>query len=210
MSEWSELLNGTRIIPVLVIDQIEDAVPLARTLCDAGLFVLEITLRTAVARDAIKRIQADVAAAIVGVGTILEDTQLLDVSSLGVRFAVSPGHTLNLLETARLEGIAYLPGAQTLSEVLFLREKGFFFQKFFPAELSGGTKALKAISSVIPDVTFCPTGGLTPENASEYLSLKNVECIGGSWIAPRDLIRAHEWEEISKRAKSAILLNKAN
>ncbi|WP_275097823.1 bifunctional 4-hydroxy-2-oxoglutarate aldolase/2-dehydro-3-deoxy-phosphogluconate aldolase [Sedimenticola hydrogenitrophicus] len=210
MTDWGELLKETSVIPVLVIDRIEDAVPLASTLVDAGLRVLEITLRTPASREAIQEILNGVPQAVIGAGTVLDADQLNEMAELGVRFAVSPGHTPALLDAARETGLPFLPGAQTLAEILFVREHGFYFQKFFPAGLNGGTAMLKSISTVVQDVNFCPTGGVSPDNAHAYLSLPNVACVGGSWIAPRDLIMAGRWDEIFSLAKAARLLNPGN
>ena len=203
MIDWTKLLNGCRVIPVLVIENMEDAVPLAKTLCEAGLPILEITLRTDAALQAIERIKDNVPEAILGVGTVLEIDQMHQAKKSGAEFFVSPAHTANLVTEAQENEYPFLFGAQTLAEMMTLREKGLHMQKFFPAELNGGVKFLKAVHSVLPDIQFCPTGGITLENAPDYLSLPNVACIGGSWIAPKDLIATKNWSEISKRAKEA-------
>lgn len=206
MAVWTELLSGVSMIPVLVIDKADDAVPLAKTLVAAGMPVLEITLRTPEAMEAIRRVAEEVPEAIVGAGTMLEPEQFDALAEAGGRFAVSPGHTGALLEAAIENDMPFLPGVQTLSEMLFLRECGFTMQKFFPAEQSGGAAFLKTVSGVVGDISFCPTGGISPKNAADYLSLPNVACIGGSWMAPRDLIQANDWDEIGKRAKDAVAL----
>lgn len=208
MSEWNDLLKDVRIIPVLVIDDVETAIPLAETLCQAGLPVLEITLRTKAALPAIKAIRDNVSQAILGVGTVLDVPQVQQSIDHGAQFCVSPGHTANLLDEAERQKIPFLFGASSLSEMMYLRERGFLMQKFFPAELNGGVPFLKAVNSVLPDVMLCPTGGISSETAETYLSLPNIPCLGGSWIAPKDLINSGDWEEISKRASHAAQLGK--
>ncbi|WP_420548075.1 bifunctional 4-hydroxy-2-oxoglutarate aldolase/2-dehydro-3-deoxy-phosphogluconate aldolase [Curvivirga sp.] len=208
MSKWNKLLQDIRVVPVLVIEDVEKAVPLAKTLCEAGLHVLEITLRTKAALPAIKAIKDNVPEAILGVGTVLDHEQIDHAANHDCQFFVSPGHTPNLVQEAKQKELPFLFGANTLSEMMFLREQGFIMQKFFPAELNGGVKLLKAAYSVLPDVQFCPTGGISIENAEDYLNLPNVACIGGSWIAPKDLITSGDWDKISKLAKHAATLGR--
>ena len=200
---WNDLSPSLRVIPVIVIDDAKNAVPLAETLVENGLPVIEVTLRTPDALDAIEAIASAVPDAIVGAGTVLDATHVDAVGSAGGRFLVAPGSTSELLERAEAARLPILPGAQTLSEVMALRSAGYRFLKFFPANLLGGAALLKAVSSVVSDVAFCPTGGLTMDNAMDYLDLPNVRAIGGSWIAPRDDIAAGNWSAIAARADAA-------
>jgi 2-dehydro-3-deoxyphosphogluconate aldolase/(4S)-4-hydroxy-2-oxoglutarate aldolase len=197
------------VIPVIVIDSLATAVPLARALVAGGLSVLEITLRTPVAMDAMRAIASEVPEAVVGVGTVLSPAQLDDAGRAGARFAVSPGVTPTLVAAARDHAVPLLPGAATVSEVMFLREAGYRFLKFFPAEASGGTKFLSSLASVIGDVRFCPTGGVTPANAGTYLALPNVVCVGGSWMLPKDRVAAGDWDAIRTAAAAASALRPA-
>lgn len=197
------------VIPVIVIDSLATAVPLARALVAGRLSVLEITLRTPVAMDAIRAIASEVPEAVVGVGTVLSPAQLDDAGRAGARFAVSPGVTPTLVAAARDHAVPLLPGAATVSEVMFLREAGYRFLKFFPAEASGGTKFLSSLASVIGDVRFCPTGGVTPANAGTYLALPNVVCVGGSWMLPKDRVAAGDWDAIRTAAAAASALRPA-
>ncbi len=197
------------VIPVIVIDSLATAVPLARALVTGGLSVLEITLRTPVAMDALRAIASEVPEAVVGVGTVLSPAQLDDAGRAGARFAVSPGVTPTLVAAARDHAVPLLPGAATVSEVMFLREAGYRFLKFFPAEASGGTKFLSSLASVIGDVRFCPTGGVTPANAGTYLALPNVVCVGGSWMLPKDRVAAGDWDAIRTAAAAASALRPA-
>ena len=204
----NDVMNTSPVMPVMVINQIEQAVPLARALVDGGLKVLEITLRTPVALECIRRIKAEVPGAIVGAGTII-NTQTLDQAiAAGAEFIVSPGVTPSLLDAALSSGIPTLPGVITPSEVMRLLEKGITAMKFFPAEAAGGIPMLKSIGGPLPQVTFCPTGGVNPKNAPEYLSLSNVACVGGSWMAPAELVDAGDWAEITRRAAEAAALKK--
>ena len=177
------------IVPVLVIDDVAHARPLAEALVAGGLPALEVTLRTPVALDAI-RVMAEVPGGIVGAGTLLTPEDVRAARAAGARFGVSPGATPRLIEACVAEELPLLPGAATASEVMGLWEQGFDMLKFFPAEAAGGAPALRAIGAPIPQVSFCPTGGLTPQNAPDYLSLPNVICAGGSWVAPKALVAA--------------------
>lgn len=210
MSDSSDRIAATLkrgpVIPVIVIDSLAQAVPLARALVDGGLDVLEITLRTPVALEALRAIAAEVPDAIVGVGTVLDRAQLDAAGKAGAQFAVSPGATPQLLEAARGHAVPLLPGAATVSEVMFLREHGYRYLKFFPAEASGGAKFLSSLASVIPDVRFCPTGGVTPANAGAYLAIPNVLCVGGSWMLPKDRVAAGDWDAIREAARAASAL----
>ena len=191
------------VVPVMVIDNVEDAVPLARALVKGGLPVLEITLRTPQAMDCIRAIAAEVEGAFVGSGTVLTPEQLQDSYKLGCKFAVSPGSTETLLKSAEDYDIALLPGGVTASECMKLLEWGYSIQKFFPAEPAGGTAYLASLASPLPQVRFCPTGGITPETAPGYLKLPNVITIGGSWMVPKKLIAAKDWAGIEALARQA-------
>ena len=191
------------VVPVMVIDNVEDAVPLARALVKGGLPVLEITLRTPQAMDCIRAIAAEVEGAFVGSGTVLTPEQLQDSYKLGCKFAVSPGSTETLLKSAEDYDIALLPGGVTASECMKLLEWGYSIQKFFPAEPAGGTAYLASLASPLPQVRFCPTGGITPETAPGYLKLPNVITIGGSWMVPKKLIAARDWAGIEALARQA-------
>lgn len=203
MTAIKEIMNTSPVIPVMVINRLEHAAPLAHALVEGGLKVLEITLRTPVALDAIKTIKAEVPGAIVGAGTVINTETLQQAIDAGSEFLVSPGVTENLIDSAVASGVPILPGVISPSEVMRLMEKGITEMKFFPAEAAGGVPMLKSIGGPLPQVTFCPTGGVSPKNAQEYLALKNVACVGGSWMAPADLVDAENWEEITRRAKEA-------
>lgn len=199
------LARGT-VIPVIVIDDVAHATPLARALVAGGLSVLEVTLRTSAALDAVRAMRAAVPDAVVGVGTVLSLEQLDAAHAAGARFAVSPGVTDRLLDAVDGHPVPLLPGAGTVSEVMRLRERGYRHLKFFPAEAAGGVKFLSSLASVIRDVKFCPTGGVTPANAASYLALPNVVCVGGSWMIPKDLVRAGDWAGIEALAREAAKL----
>ncbi|MEI8570513.1 keto-hydroxyglutarate-aldolase/keto-deoxy-phosphogluconate aldolase [Methylomonas sp. LW13] len=203
-----EVMTTSPVMPVMVINQLEQAVPLARALVEGGLKVLEITLRTPVALDAIRRIKAEVPGAIVGAGTIINTQTLKNAIGAGAEFIVSPGVTDSLLDAALASGVPILPGVITPSEVMRLMDKGITAMKFFPAEAAGGIPMLKSIGGPLPQVTFCPTGGVNPKNAVEYLALSNVACVGGSWMAPSELVDAGDWAEITRRAAEASALKK--
>jgi 2-dehydro-3-deoxyphosphogluconate aldolase / (4S)-4-hydroxy-2-oxoglutarate aldolase len=199
-------LKKAPVVPVMVIDDVKQAVPLARALVNGGLPVLEITLRTATAMDSIKAIIAEVEGAIVGAGTVLAPQQLRECEKAGCVFAVSPGATGKLLGEAEDRNIALLPGGVTASECMALLEWGYTIQKFFPAEPAGGSAYLSSLASPLPQVKFCPTGGITPELAPKYLKLTNVITIGGSWMAPKNLVAAGDWAGIEKLAREAAAL----
>jgi 2-dehydro-3-deoxyphosphogluconate aldolase / (4S)-4-hydroxy-2-oxoglutarate aldolase len=187
------------VIPVLTIDRVEDAQPLARALIAGGLPALEITLRTDAAIEAIAAI-AEVEGAMAGVGTLLTSAQVQDAKAAGAIFGVSPGATPSLIAAALKFDLPLLPGASTATEAMRLLEQGFSFQKFFPAEAVGGALALGSLAGPLPQITFCPTGGVTPENAKTYLALPNTLCVGGSWIAPKALVAEGAWDEITQIA----------
>ena len=193
------------IIPVLVIEDVAHARPLAEALVAGGLPALEVTLRTPAALDAI-RAMAAVPGGIVGAGTLLTPEDVRAAKAAGARFGVSPGATPRLIAASIAEGLPLLPGAATASEVMVLWEQGYDMLKFFPAEAAGGAPALKAIGAPIPQVSFCPTGGVSPANAKAYLSLPNVLCAGGSWVAPADSVAAGDWAAIEGLARAAAAL----
>jgi 2-dehydro-3-deoxyphosphogluconate aldolase / (4S)-4-hydroxy-2-oxoglutarate aldolase len=198
------------VVPVMVIENLKDAVPLARALVKGGLPVLEITLRTPAALECIKAIVGEVEGAIVGSGTVLTPQQLRDSRKAGCSFAVSPGSTGKLLGAAEEEeDIELLPGGVTASECMALLEWGYTIQKFFPAEPAGGAAYLASLASPLPQIKFCPTGGITPGNAPNYLKLSNVITIGGSWMIPRALIAGGDWVGIEELAREASLLKKS-
>ena len=190
------------VIAVLTIERVEDAQPLARALVAGGLPALEITLRTDAALEAIAAI-AEVEGAIAGVGTLLTPMQVRDAKSAGAIFGVSPGATPTLVAAAQEIDLPLLPGAATATEAMRLLEQGFIFQKFFPAEAAGGALALGSIAGPLPQIKFCPTGGITPENVKSYLALPNTLCVGGSWIAPKALVDSGSWEKITQIARHA-------
>jgi 2-dehydro-3-deoxyphosphogluconate aldolase/(4S)-4-hydroxy-2-oxoglutarate aldolase len=198
----AKVCNTAPVIPVLTIDRVEDAQPLARALVAGGLPALEITLRTAAAMEAIAAV-AEVEGAMAGVGTLLTAAQIRGAKSAGATFGVSPGATETLIQTARDYNLPLLPGAATATEAMRLLEQGFIFQKFFPAEAAGGAPALGSMAGPLPQITFCPTGGVTPKNAKTYLALPNTRCVGGSWIAPKALIDAGDWDQITQIARRA-------
>jgi 2-dehydro-3-deoxyphosphogluconate aldolase/(4S)-4-hydroxy-2-oxoglutarate aldolase len=197
------LVRDVPVIPVLVIERASDAVPLAEALVDGGLTLLEVTLRTPAALDAVTAIATRVPGATVGVGSAIDPAQFAAAVAAGAAFAVSPGATPQLEAAAREAGLPWLPGAQTVSEVLALRARGHRLVKFFPAQASGGVGFLRSIAGPMADVRFCPTGGVTPENAREYLRLPNVPCVGGSWLTPVDAVSAGRWDEIRALARQA-------
>jgi 2-dehydro-3-deoxyphosphogluconate aldolase / (4S)-4-hydroxy-2-oxoglutarate aldolase len=196
-------LNRAPVVPVMVIEDVKQAVPLARALVAGGLPVLEITLRTEAAIDCIKAIIAEVEGAVVGAGTVLTPKQLRLCEKIGCAFAVSPGSTGKLLDEAEGRDIALLPGGATASECMALLEWGYTIQKFFPAEPAGGSAYLASLAQPLPQVRFCPTGGITPDLAPKYLKLSNVITLGGSWMAPKNLVAAGDWLAIEKLARDA-------
>ncbi|HYD06384.1 MAG TPA: bifunctional 4-hydroxy-2-oxoglutarate aldolase/2-dehydro-3-deoxy-phosphogluconate aldolase [Reyranella sp.] len=197
------------VIPVLTIERLADAVPLARALVKGGLPVLEITFRTAAAVDALRAIVREVPDAMVGAGTVLDEAQLRQAMDAGARFGVSPGCTAALAAAVRAAGLPFLPGIQTVSEALALREQGFRLLKFFPADAADGVTWLKAVAAPLAGLGFCPTGGIGIETAPAYLALANVACVGGSWVAPRDAVAAGDWSRIERLAQAAAALKRA-
>lgn len=200
------ILKLQPVVPVLVIDDVATAVPLARALVAGGLKAIEITLRTPVALDAIRAVANEVEGAVAGAGTILTKADFKAAVEAGSKFIVSPGTTIELLDVARKSDIPLLPGAATPSEVMSLREEGFSILKFFPAEQAGGASYLKSLSSPLAGTMFCPTGGVSLKNAKDYLSLPNVICVGGSWVAPKELVEKGDWEGITALAREAAAL----
>lgn len=194
------------VVPVIIVDDLADAVPLARALVAGGLRALEITLRTKAALAAIERVAAEVPDAVVGAGTVVEAGQIAAVRAAGARFMVSPGCYPALLDAALDSGLPFLPGTATPSEVMALQARGLTHVKLFPAEAVGGVKLLKSLASPLSGVRFCPTGGITPKNAPDYLALPNVACVGGSWMIPADLVAAKDWAGITALAAQASAL----
>ncbi len=191
----------------MVVEDLADAVPLARALVAGGLPAIEVTLRTPAALDAIRAISAEVPEAVVGAGTLVTPVQVSDVVAAGARFLVSPGWTETLLEAMRGSGLPFLPGVSTTSEVVALLERGVTEMKFFPAEAAGGTAYLKALASPLPQARFCPTGGIGLGSAPAYLALPNVGCVGGSWMLPKDAIAGRDWGRVETLAREAAALS---
>ena len=202
-----ELCRLAPIIPVLVVEDASAAADLARALVAGGLPVLEVTLRTPAALDVIREMSG-VEGGRVGAGTLLTPADVEAALEAGATFGVSPGATDRILDACEANGLPLLPGAATASEAMRLLERGYGVQKFFPAEASGGAAALKAIGAPIPQVRFCPTGGVSLKNASDYLSLPNVLCAGGSWVAPKDAVDARDWARVETLAREASQLTR--
>jgi 2-dehydro-3-deoxyphosphogluconate aldolase/(4S)-4-hydroxy-2-oxoglutarate aldolase len=202
-SPLPSVLDLAPVVPVVVVDDLADAVPLARALVAGGLPAIEVTLRTPVALDAIRAIAAEVPDAVVGAGTVVTAEQVAEVVAAGARFLVSPGWTDALLTAMRDSGVPFLPGVSTTSEVVALLERGVREMKFFPAEAAGGTAYLKALAAPLPQARFCPTGGIGPASAPRYLALPNVGCVGGSWMLPRDAVTDRDWGRVEALAREA-------
>ncbi len=198
-----DVMRTGPVIPVIVIDNLEDAVPLCRALVTGGIRVLELTLRTPVALAAIRAVAREVEGAIVGVGTITRPEDVAQSIEAGASFGVSPGLTPALAEAVRASGLPMLPGVMTPSDVIAARAAGFTELKLFPAQQAGGMGMLKALGGPFPDVTFCPTGGVSAATAPDFLALPNVACVGGSWLTPKDAIRAGDWARITALAREA-------
>ncbi|PQV57696.1 2-dehydro-3-deoxyphosphogluconate aldolase/(4S)-4-hydroxy-2-oxoglutarate aldolase [Defluviimonas denitrificans] len=201
----AEICALAPVVPVLVIEDAAQAKGLAQALVKGGLPALEVTLRTPSALDAI-RAMAEVPGGVVGAGTLLTPADVKAAKAAGARFGVSPGATDRLIAACVDEELPLLPGAATATEVMVLLEKGFTVQKFFPAEASGGAPALAAIGAPIPQVKFCPTGGVSMKNVADYLKLSNVLCCGGSWVAPKAAVQAGDWDQIETLARAAAAL----
>lgn len=208
MKHWKksaeEILTASPVVPVIVINDVKDAVPLAKALLAGGVRTLEVTLRTACALEAIKIIMEEMPEAIVGAGTVTTVEQFRKVSELGVEFIITPGLTASLLKEAVAGDIPVIPGIATLGELMTGAEAGLTCFKFFPAEINGGVAALKAFAGPMPDVKFCPTGGISLKNYRDYLALKNVLCVGGSWFVPTEAIEQGDFATITRMAKEAV------
>jgi 2-dehydro-3-deoxyphosphogluconate aldolase/(4S)-4-hydroxy-2-oxoglutarate aldolase len=204
--QLAEVLAQAGIVPVLVINKVDDALPLAQALVEGGLNVLEVTLRTDAALNAVEEIAKHLPDAHVGTGTVLNAADLQRSVDAGATFMVSPGATETLLDAAENHEVPLLPGAATASEVMRLLERGYRYQKFFPAEAAGGVPMLKSLAGPLSQVQFCPTGGIGPGNAGDYLALPNVICAGGSWMASAKLVEEKRWDEITRLAKGAAAL----
>ncbi|MEU7893877.1 bifunctional 4-hydroxy-2-oxoglutarate aldolase/2-dehydro-3-deoxy-phosphogluconate aldolase [Nonomuraea sp. NPDC049152] len=200
------LLDLAPVIPVVVVDDVETAVPMARALVAGGLPVIEVTLRTACGLEAIARIAAEVPGAVIGAGTVRTPADIAASVESGAKFLVSPGTTPALLDALLAAGVPFLPGAATASEVMTLAERGLGELKFFPAEAAGGLPYLKSLAGPLPDVRFCPTGGIRPETARDYLALPNVGCVGGTWLTPADALASGDWGRVEKLAAEAAAL----
>ena len=199
------IFDKSRVVPVLSVTEVDEAIPLAKALTNGGLNVLEVTLRT---QNALKVIQemSSVKEAVVGVGTIINRQDVKNAVFAGAKFGVSPGITDDLVLACEEYGLPLIGGVSSASEIMQMVNRGYNFLKFFPAEVAGGISALKALLGPFPEVSFCPTGGISMDNAKEYLNLKNVICVGGSWIATSDMIDKKDWFEITRRAKSSAIL----
>lgn len=200
------ILQRAPVVPVIVVHELATAAPLAEALYAGGLTVLEVTLRTPVALDAISAMRKAVPQAVVGAGTLTRAEHFGQSDAAGAQFGVSPGLSAELAEASSGVSWPYLPGVMTPGELLNAQAHGFQYLKLFPAQQAGGVGMLKALHSVFPDVGFCPTGGISRANAAEFLALPNVLCVGGSWVAPADLIRAGDWQAIQKLARDAAAL----
>ncbi len=199
----TDIMRASPVIPVIAIEDLAQAVPLAQALVAGGIRVLEVTLRTAHGLAAIRAIAEQVPQAIVGVGTLTRPEEFVAARNAGAVFGVSPGLTAALVEAAKVSGLPLLPGVMTPSEVMAAREAGFRQLKLFPAVPAGGVGMLKALSGPLPDALFCPTGGITQESAPQFLALENVACVGGSWLTPKEALRAGDWPAITALAKAA-------
>lgn len=206
MSSVSSVLDLAPVIPVVVLQDADDAVPVARALAAGGVPIIELTLRTDAALECIRRIAADVPEIEVGAGTILSPSDAEAATAAGAQFLVSPGSTPALLEAMSASGLRFLPGVATVSEAMALREAGVRELKFFPAEAAGGTAMLRSIAGPLRDVRFCPTGGITPASAPSYLALPNVACVGGSWLTPQPAIDSKDWAQITRWARQTLAL----
>ena len=195
-----EVMTSTPVVPVIVVENVEQAINLGKALVAGGVPVLEVTLRTEAALDAIAALRELVPEAIVGAGTVCTREQYVKAVEAGSQFIISPGMTPDLLAVGKEYDVPYLPAVATISDILLGIEYGYDHFKFFPAEINGGVKALKAFAGPLSDISFCPTGGISPANYKEYLALPNVLCVGGSWIVPKDLIEAGKWDEITALA----------
>lgn len=201
------ILSLAPVMPVVSLPSLDLAVPLARCLVEAGARTIEITLRNDCALEAIERVATAVPEILVGAGTVLNSADFNRVRAAGAAFAISPGCTADLAEAARRDEFPYLPAVSTVSEMMCLRDLGFQFLKLFPAKVVGGPAFLKAVGAPLPDIRFCPTGGVRADTAADYLALDNVACVGGSWIAPTKAIQARDWQGISERVRACAALS---
>ncbi|OOQ27999.1 bifunctional 4-hydroxy-2-oxoglutarate aldolase/2-dehydro-3-deoxy-phosphogluconate aldolase [Helicobacter pylori] len=201
-----EVLQISPIVPVVVIENVKDAVPLAQSLIEGGIPIIEVTLRSSCALEAIELIAKNVPKMRVGAGTILNLTQLEQAQNRGAEFLISPGLTIKLLEHAKKKNMPLIPGVSSSSEVMQALELGYNALKFFPAEYCGGVKLLNAFNGPFKGVKFCPTGGISADNMRSYLNLENVLCVGGSWLTPKNLIQNKEWDKITEICKRALAL----
>ncbi|GAA9348913.1 bifunctional 4-hydroxy-2-oxoglutarate aldolase/2-dehydro-3-deoxy-phosphogluconate aldolase [Helicobacter pylori] len=201
-----EILQISPIIPVVVVENIKDAVPLAQSLIEGGIHIIEVTLRSSCALEAIELIAKNVPKMRVGAGTILDPTQLEQAQNRGAEFLISPGLTIKLLEYAKKKDMPLIPGVSSSSEVMQALELGYNALKFFPAEYCGGVKLLNAFNGPFKGVKFCPTGGISADNMHSYLNLENVLCVGGSWLTPKNLIQNKEWDKITEICKRSLVL----
>ncbi|WRB49866.1 bifunctional 4-hydroxy-2-oxoglutarate aldolase/2-dehydro-3-deoxy-phosphogluconate aldolase [Helicobacter pylori] len=201
-----EVLQISPIVPVVVIENIKDAVPLAQSLVEGGIHIIEVTLRSSCALEAIELIAKNVPKMRVGAGTILNPTQLEQAQNRGAEFLISPGLTIKLLEYAKKKDMPLIPGVSSSSEVMQALELGYNALKFFPAEYCGGVKLLNAFNGPFKGVKFCPTGGISTDNMHSYLNLENVLCVGGSWLTPKNLIQNKEWDKITEICKRSLAL----
>ncbi|GAA8523235.1 bifunctional 4-hydroxy-2-oxoglutarate aldolase/2-dehydro-3-deoxy-phosphogluconate aldolase [Helicobacter pylori] len=201
-----EILQISPIVPVVVVENIKDAVPLAQSLIEGGIPIIEVTLRSSCALEAIELIAKNVPKMRVGAGTILNLTQLEQAQNRGAEFLISPGLTIKLLEHAKKKDMPLIPGVSSSSEVMQALELGYNALKFFPAEYCGGVKLLNAFNGPFKGVKFCPTGGISADNMRSYLALENVVCVGGSWLTPKDLVQNKEWDKITEICKRALAL----
>lgn len=208
MNNWkitsADVFSQGPVVPVLVIEKVEDALPIARALMDGGITVLEVTLRTQAALAVIETIAKEIPEAYIGAGTVTNREQLKAVTDAGAKFAISPGLTADLLAAGKEGSIPLIPGVSNISDLMKANDAGYDHLKFFPAEAAGGVKALKSIGGPFPNTVFCPTGGIGLNNYKEYLALPNVRCVGGSWLAPNDAIENKQWHVLSDLAKQAI------
>ncbi len=208
MKNWKtsaeKILTTGPVVPVIVVNKLEHAVPMAKALVAGGVRVLEVTLRTPVAMEALRLMIKEVPDAIVGAGTVINTQQLQEVTEAGAQFVISPGITEPLLKAAVEGPVPLIPGITTVSELMTGMDYGLREFKFFPAEANGGVKALQAIGGPFPQVRFCPTGGISPANYRDYLALKSVLCIGGSWLVPNDALESGDWDRITRLAREAV------
>lgn len=210
MNNWkissADVFSQGPVVPVLVIERVEDAIPIAEALIAGGINVLEVTLRTDAALDVIAAIAKAMPEAYIGAGTVTNRDHLKAVTDAGAKFAISPGLTADLLAAGKEGTIPLIPGVSNISDLMKANDAGYDHLKFFPAEAAGGVKALKSIGGPFPNTVFCPTGGISLSNYKEYLALPNVKCVGGSWLAPNEAIENKDWATLTTLAKQAVAL----